>query len=219
MSQPPGSPCPLIDLPLCGLRATMRAEPYITWVSIRALDAIYNPTFQEAKQSLVRAMHPDPRSSSGRTFGGARDGAQASRQFEPESCDYFWRILAWRLAQRFAYLMGKVSKYDDGVKFYVEYVKLQRGIHTGEFLFSLLQQALLIRLYQPGGFEPAIREIIGELPNIRHHHEDSRLQALRDRANRNAQRMEELERELERAFGGLSGQDESSDGTLYRKPS
>ena len=200
---PPERPWPLIELPLRYHKTRMHMSPYLAWVSSRVLDSIYQPTHDEVKRSLsfrLRWTTMPPFSS----MDGS--GVSANPQYTlAELSDRFWKIFTLNLCQRFAYLMGKISKYDNGVRGFLDHNALSDS-NLGAVLFDFLQQALLMKFYQPGGIEPALEENMNELAEIRrqeHFESRRRQQALRERAARNAQRLEELRLELERALAGV----------------
>ena len=182
--------------------ATLRVEAYLAWVALRALDQIYQPTFDEVKRSIFFRFRSDQMSEAEHVESVFT--SQGPRQASPQQYGRFWNVLTCNLCQRFAYLMGKISKHDEGVRTFFECVALTND-NRGTVLFSFLQQALLMKFYQPGGIEPALIENGQELVEIkRQENVDLRRQhqALSEMAARNIQRLQELRRELQRVIDG-----------------
>ena len=179
----------------------MRIEPYLAWVSIRALGVIYDATFEETKHRFTLAFGCDPFVMA-LSHTGEPDLFQPLQRSQSQLLQRFWKVLTWALCQRFAYLMGKISKYDLGVRRYFEYAEMD-GLDIGEMLLGFLQQATMMTYYQPGGIEPAVQDIANGFSPIGHQDITSlwqQRQALRDQSARNTQRLEELQRELQRCL-------------------
>ncbi|KAF2236324.1 hypothetical protein EV356DRAFT_80051 [Viridothelium virens] len=176
---------PLIELPLRHINASIHIEPYMAWVALRIVDTIYQPTVDEVKQSLVSyPLRLQP-------------GGQTPSWSSPS--DYYWNVLTCNLCRRFAYLLGKISRFDRGVRTFFKDATLA-GIDDGELVLSFLQQGLLMRFYQPGGIEPALVEVRGELEELQRREHDLMGQQITSRAVQNTQSLEDLRSELQRAM-------------------